>query len=165
MNDLVELLDGKPMVSSRVVAEKFGKTHADVMRAVNRLMVDMESDPAILLSDFFIRSTYETERGKTYKNVMLTKDGFALAAMGFTGKKALEWKIKYITAFNKMESYINNEQYDLTHKINQVSQKIDDIKEDGSAWGRTGATIRRKKKAAIGELTELLEHAQLQLKF
>lgn len=165
MNDLVEIMDGRPMVSSRVVAEKFGKSHADVLRAIDGVILKMETDSAIMLSDFFVTSTYQTGRGKTYRNIMLAKDGFALAAMGFTGKKALNWKLKYIYAFNKMESYVSNEQYDINHKINIVSKHIDGIKDAGSAWGKNGAAIRRKKKLAISELKELLSHAQLQLNF
>lgn len=34
---------------------------------------------------------------------IMNRDGFSLLAMGFTGKKALEWKLKYINAFNEME--------------------------------------------------------------
>ena len=49
-----------------------------------------------------IETTYE-HRGNIYREYLLTRDGFSLLVMGFTGSKALEWKLKYIQAFNKME--------------------------------------------------------------
>ena len=49
---------------------------------------------------------YETERGRAYKEYLMNRDGFSLLVMGFTGKETLEWKLKYIDAFNKMEAFI-----------------------------------------------------------
>ena len=38
----------------------------------------------------------------------MNRDGFALLTMGFTGKQALQWKIKYINAFNEMEAKLQD---------------------------------------------------------
>ena len=51
---------------------------------------------------FYQETTYQN-RGKDYKEYLMNRDGFSLLAMGFTGKKALQWKLKYIEAFNEME--------------------------------------------------------------
>lgn len=51
---------------------------------------------------YFIKSSYKS-RGKEYPEYLITRDGFTLLVMGFTGPKALEWKLKYIRAFNEME--------------------------------------------------------------
>ena len=51
----------------------------------------------------FAEITYEDDRGRKQPAYLMTRDGFVLLAMGFTGKRAMEWKIKYIEAFNKME--------------------------------------------------------------
>lgn len=59
-----------------------------------------------LVKSMFIRSYYDTERGKTYKEYLMNRDGFSLLVMGFTGKEALVWKLKYINAFNQMEAFI-----------------------------------------------------------
>lgn len=101
MNNLINIKneDGKPVVSSREVAEHFEKRHDNVLRDID----DLISDSSKLRDEFFITSEYGTDRGKTYREYLLTKNGFALLAMGFTGKKALEWKLKYIEAFDKME--------------------------------------------------------------
>ena len=52
----------------------------------------------------FYETTYTTGTGKKYKEYLMNRDGFSLLVMGFTGKAALEWKIKYINAFNEMEA-------------------------------------------------------------
>lgn len=57
----------------------------------------------------FIISEYTDEQGKPRKQYILTRDGFTLLAMGFTGAKAMQFKVAYINAFNRMESIINGE--------------------------------------------------------
>lgn len=59
----------------------------------------------------FIETTYVNERGKNYRCFDMNRDGFSLISMGFTGKKALEWKLKYIDAFNKMEETLKSGDY------------------------------------------------------
>lgn len=53
----------------------------------------------------FYETTFEN-RGKQYPMYLMNRDGFTLLAMGFTGKAALEWKLKYIQAFNEMEKQL-----------------------------------------------------------
>ena len=55
----------------------------------------------------FIESKYKDASGKQNKCYLMTRDGFSLLVMGFTGQKALEWKLKYIEAFNYMEESLN----------------------------------------------------------
>lgn len=99
--------DGKILASSREVAEKFGKRHDHVLRDIDKLI----SDSPNLGREMFIETTYINERGKTYKCYLMNRDGFSLLAMGFTGKKALEWKLKYINAFNIMEEKLKSGDY------------------------------------------------------
>ena len=58
------------------------------------------------VENFFIESKYKAPNGKTNKCYLMTRDGFSLLVMGFTGQQALEWKLKYIEAFNYMEESI-----------------------------------------------------------
>lgn len=92
--------DSAPMVSSREVAKKFGKQHKDVLRAIN----DLTSSTAC--SEFSRRNLaprdYVDARGKTQPEMLMTRDGFALVAMGFLGEEALVWKIKFLEAFDKL---------------------------------------------------------------
>lgn len=60
--------------------------------------------------DLFIENNYQNEQNNQwYKEYLLTRDGFSLLVMGFTGKEALEWKLKYIDAFNKMEAALKEQ--------------------------------------------------------
>lgn len=93
--------DGRILASSLDVAEKFGKSHNHVIRDIEDII--SKSDCPNLDSEMFVESTYQNSRGKTYKCYLMNRDGFSLLAMGFTGKEALQWKLKYIEAFNKME--------------------------------------------------------------
>ena len=58
------------------------------------------------MKNMFIESEYKNSRGRTYKQYLINRDGFSLLAMGFTGKEALNWKLKYIEAFNEMEKQL-----------------------------------------------------------
>ncbi len=101
----VENKDGVAVVSSRVVAQDFGKRHCDVLRDIENLIDGVEGTQNCV--DLFIESQYQHQQNKQwYKEYLLTRDGFSLLVMGFTGKEALQWKLKYIEAFNKMEETI-----------------------------------------------------------
>ena len=66
-------------------------------------MVTVENSTVV---EMFHKGTYRADNGHTYRKMYMNRDGFSLLAMGFTGKKALEWKLQYIKAFNQMESFI-----------------------------------------------------------
>lgn len=93
--------DQQAVTSSLQVAETFNKNHRDVLRAVDDLEKDVRNFAQMfLITD--LPDTYGRKRRAFYMN----RDGFTLLAMGFTGKKAMKFKLKYIEAFNKMESHI-----------------------------------------------------------
>lgn len=118
MNEIIlQNKDGQILVSSRDVAEKFGKQHSSVLKTIygeNRKGKHVEglSDEILAsgnpLTKYFIESSY-VNRGKDYKECLMTRDGFSLVVMGFTGKEATEWKLKYINAFNKMEEELKKQ--------------------------------------------------------
>lgn len=97
----VTMIDGQPRVSSLDIAEKFGKRHDKVLEAIRRVVTDL---PISFRLPNFGESSYTNDQGKEQPCYHLTRDGFSLLAMGFTGKKALAWKVKYIEAFNAMEA-------------------------------------------------------------
>lgn len=106
MNEIIlQNKNGQILASSREVAEKFGKNHDKVCRDIRNLL---KSQPTKLAIEF-IESEYISDRGRTYTEFLMTKNGFSLLCMGFTGKKAFEWKLKYIDAFNKMEALLKNQ--------------------------------------------------------
>ena len=103
MNDLVIVKNGKPICNSLMVAEKFEKRHDNVLRDIEKLECSSEFR---LLN--FEESSYTNSQNKTLPMIEMTRDGFAILCMGFTGKDAMEWKEKYIAAFNAMEDIIKN---------------------------------------------------------
>ena len=94
--------NGQAVTNSVKVAEKFGKEHKHVLESIRKLMTAENS--AVL--QMFEEGTYVNEQNKTQPMYLMNRDGFTLLAMGFTGTKAMEFKIDYINAFNKMESKI-----------------------------------------------------------
>lgn len=107
--------DGELVVTSRQVAEDFGKQHQHVTQAIENLISENS-----LLKSMMMESEYTTERGRKYKEYLLTRDGFSLLVMGFTGSRALEWKLKYIEAFNKMEQAIKNPYGHLSKEVQAI---------------------------------------------
>lgn len=101
MTDIIlSVENNEAVVSSRQIAENFGKRHNDVMEAIRSILATENS-----VTKFFHESTFEY-RGQTFPMYLMNRDGFSLLVMGFTGKSALEWKVKYITAFNEMEKQL-----------------------------------------------------------
>lgn len=119
--ELIQICEynGEAVTTSRAVAEQFGKQHNNVIRDVENIIAQLKNEPAELkielskMEDFaernFILSEYTDTSGKKNKQYILTRDGFTLLAMGFTGAKAMQFKVAYINAFNRMESIISGE--------------------------------------------------------
>lgn len=98
MSDLVTI-DGQQVVtSSRNVAEHFEKEHKNVLQAIENIKAENSA-----VTKMFFETSYKAGTGKSYKEYLMNRDGFSLLVMGFTGAKALAWKLKYIEAFNAME--------------------------------------------------------------
>lgn len=97
---LVEIIgkryEEKLVTTSLKVAEHFEKEHKDVLESIRNLVAENSA------VNFFTLTTYKN-RGKEYPMYEMDRDGFSLLAMGFTGEKALRWKLDYIKAFNTME--------------------------------------------------------------
>lgn len=101
---LVTSYNGVLVADSLQVAESFGKSHRHVLEAVDKLVYNLAAENSAAKPEaYFIPADYEN-RGKRYRKFLLTRDGFSLLVMGFTGPAALHWKLLYIEAFNKMEA-------------------------------------------------------------
>lgn len=101
--ELVEIRNNQVVVSSRQVAEKFGKEHRNVLASIKEI-INAENSAMT----FFQENTYKAGTGKSYPEYLMNRDGFTLLAMSFTGKEALQWKMKYIQAFNEMEKRLQS---------------------------------------------------------
>ena len=96
---------GEPFCSSLQVAETFGKRHDDVLKRIRLTREDCSAEFGLRN---FAESSYRNEQNKLQPMFLLTKDGFVILAMGFTGKKAMSFKEAYIRRFNEMESFIQS---------------------------------------------------------
>lgn len=108
MNKIISILnqDGQLVVTSRQIAEDFGKRNSHVVEAIENKIESLTAENSeVEISKLFIPTTYN-HNGNEYKEYLLTRDGFTFIVMGFTGAKADAWKLKYIEAFNKMEKAI-----------------------------------------------------------
>jgi len=93
--------NGQVYATSREIGEKFEKQHKDVLDSIRNLIAE---NPA--MRNMFIECEFLSDRGRKYPEFKITKDGFTLLAMGFTGSKALQFKIDYINKFNDMEQQL-----------------------------------------------------------
>lgn len=102
--NLVRLDNGQVLTSSLMVAEKFGKRHERVLDAIRRIVDEIEP---VFREHNFVPTLVDVPgpNGAVRKSpaYSLTRDAFSLVVMGFTGKRALAWKVQYIKAFNAME--------------------------------------------------------------
>ena len=94
------------ITTSLLVAETFEKEHRNVLKSIRKLM----SATNVAVAQMFDETTYVNEQGKEQPMFVMNRDGFTLLAMGFSGEKALEFKVKYINAFNKMEAELKSQQ-------------------------------------------------------
>ena len=98
--DLV-VVDGQITTTSNQIAEHFGKLHKTVLRAI----ANLDCSPEFTKRNF-VPSEYTDATGRKLPCYRITRDGFVFLAMGFTGKEAMQWKVAYLTAFNKMEAQL-----------------------------------------------------------
>ena len=153
--------DGELVVTSRQVAEDFGKRHSEVLRAIED---KIEINAILRSSKYFIESTYIDKANRKSKEYLLTRDGFSFLVMGFTGAKADEWKLKYIEAFNKMEQAIKNPYshlskevqaiFALDHKQQQLAVEVKELKEGMPLFNveckEIQAAVKRKGVEILG---------------
>lgn len=142
MNEIIlSTQNGEPVASSRDVAERFGKEHKDVLRSIKNLTAQN-----CALLKMFHKTEYTTAQNKKATMYLMNRDGFSLLAMGFTGKEAVQWKLKYIEAFNQMEKQLAAQ-----HKEQQAVQ-------DANIQSAIDRVIEARKK--LDENTAFLDECR-----
>ena len=135
LNPVVAVRDGVVTTLSTDVATVFEKQHKDVIRAIENLSADLpEARKRNFALTFEIKRLGNVERKTPVYR--LTRDGFMILAMGFTGKKAMEFKWQYIDAFNAMEKKLR--------EGGERSGKITDYQQ----WDLQKAVAKRAKNTA-----------------
>ena len=104
MKDLVIMKDKQAVTSSLQVAETFEKRHDHILRDIDGIEKDVPN-----FGEMFVAGTEPDSYGRSRRVIYMNRDGFTLLAMGFTGKAALQFKLKYIEAFNQMEDHIKQQ--------------------------------------------------------
>jgi Rha family phage regulatory protein len=164
LKGLVKPFHGHPVTTSRKVAEVFQKRHDNVLRDIQELIetlgsfnllnfgeVDLLKIEEIKPSDFllknFFRVSYTDKKGRAYTEYKITKDAFTLLAMGYTGAKAIAFKIAYISRFNQMEAELQARQERAVLQAKDFVQLMDKNADFGAIvasvptltdeWGRT----------------------------
>ncbi len=142
--------NSQALTNSLLVAEKFGKTHDNVLKAIRNII-----DGGVVKNNeapMFVESTYfNQQNGQDYPLFVMNRDGFTLLAMGFTGKKALQFKLDYIAAFNAMENELRkpkslsqleilqgsvNALVEHDKRLRAVEQRLNDIDKEREENGR-----------------------------
>ena len=159
MKDLVIMHDQQVVTTSLKVAEIFEKEHRVVMKSIRNLTAQNYA-----VKKMFVEDSYLNSRNQQQPMYYMNRDGFTLLAMGFTGSKAMEFKLKYIEAFNKMEKIVRQElpqtpeeklalTMEVTTRINKrlgkVEEKIIEIenKQEINSDQRYKLWITRNRKA------------------
>ncbi|UIP52215.1 Rha family transcriptional regulator [Ligilactobacillus salivarius] len=119
MNNLVIMHDQQAVTTSLILAEAFEKEHRNVIRTIETKIGELNFEQSLKM---FSKGEYTNTQNKQQPMYYLNRDGFTFIAMGFTGRKADEFKLKYIDAFNKMEEQIRNQSFQA------LNQSTDDLK-------------------------------------
>ncbi|MBF0605709.1 MAG: Rha family transcriptional regulator [Nitrospirae bacterium] len=96
----IQLMNGRLVTTSLEVAGHFGKKHFNVLRDIGHIQKHVPEEWGQLN---FELSSYLNEQDKEQPCYTITRDGFALLAMGFTGREAMKWKVRFLATFNRME--------------------------------------------------------------
>lgn len=154
---------GGAVTTSFLVAETFEKEHSHVVRDINNLIeklqiIENQCPPKSNGSQQMFEAYYEDvpqPNGgvKSAKRYFMNKDGFTLLVMGYTGQKALEFKLKYIAAFNAMENELKQilqksiEESQRTISLyNDMSKDVKDVKNRLEFIEKRMLTVDKKKK-------------------
>lgn len=120
MNEVtIKYENNQMLVTSLQVARDFKKRHDNVLRDIEELKDILNFEEMFNLTN--IPDTYNRDR----KAYLINRNGFTLLAMGFTGKNAFDWKLKYIEAFNKMEARLNSPEFIMNRALKMSKQQCD----------------------------------------
>lgn len=155
MENLVIMHNRQAVTTSLQVAKSFEKQHKNVLQSIQNLAAENSAT-----RNMFVEGTY-VNRGKEYPMVYMNRDGFSLLAMGFTGAKALQFKLAYIEAFNEMEDNLRQHPQPLTlpEQIQIIAQgydglakDVEDIKNRMGLPGNMAHTFSKRRNAKVIEI-------------
>ena len=144
----------QPLTNSKLVAEVFEKPHDNVLKAIRKIL-----QGGIVKNDetqMFEETTYINEQNKqSYPMFIMNQDGFTLLAMGFNGKKAMEFKLKYIEAFNAMKRQIEQTKPSVPQNYLEALKSLVKSEEEKQQQA-TILTISKENMELGNKITEML---------
>lgn len=155
MNEIVYRgKSNQPLTNSKLVAEVFEKPHDNVLKAIRKIL-----QGGIVKNDetpMFEETTYINEQNKqSYPMFIMNQDGFTLLAMGFNGKKAMEFKLKYIEAFNAMKRQIEQSNPSVPQNYLEALKSLVKSEEEKQQQ-ETILTISKENMELGNKITEML---------
>lgn len=182
MNDKITVAthQGRLVVNSLDVAEMLGRPHWTVLRSI-KVYSQYLTDNKIVVSDFFMRSTYEDETGRSLPCVLLTEKGCDFIANKATGERGAVFTALYVTAFHDMREELASRKRLRTEGKPKHRSLTDAIRDSGehermkghaytaytnlaykSAVGKNAAQIRKERGAEKGAVAaDLLTSEEL----
>ena len=167
--NLVQIENNQPVTSSLQVAEVFDKEHKVVLKAID----DVIDGVAQNYADLFYEDTYTHPQNKQeYRQIIMTKKGWTLIAMGFTGKKATQFKLDYINAFDEMEEMLKKSQPKLptdpmeilkltfeaqeqtNERVEAVEKEVKDLKDNQKIAADDYGYISRRVNQRVSEVAK-----------
>ncbi|MFR4530591.1 MAG: phage antirepressor KilAC domain-containing protein [Thomasclavelia ramosa] len=158
MNEVqIKYENNQMLVTSLQVARDFKKQHKHVLEAIREIKGVAEN-----WADLFHKTTYIHEQNhQEYPMYLMNRDGFTLLTMGFTGKEALEWKLKYINAFNKMEAKLNSPEFIMNRALELSKQRCDALLLENQELKPKAlfadAVATSKTSILVGDLSKILK--------
>lgn len=161
MNEIVfRGANDQAVTSSLLIAEKFGKEHKNVMQSIRNLIGGTAENSAI--AEMFSESRYLNEQNKEQPMFLMNRDGFTLLAMGFTGKKAMQFKLEYIKAFNSMEAQIKASQKPKS-QLEILQMSVNQLVEQEHRLSSVERDVAEAKKEIAEMKQERVENGKLLL--
>lgn len=142
-NNLVFIQNNQAVTSSLMVAENFEKEHRNITRDIEKIKQEID---VLKFEQMFYEGETPDSYGRPRKTFFMNRDGFTLLAMGFTGSKALQFKLDYINQFNVMEAQVKQLQTQLH------SYMIDDPIKRAEKW-----IEEQKEKQAVQEQLQIAQ--------
>ena len=152
---LVNIEGEQVFTTSLKVAAHFEKNHRDVIRQIKadeRKIALISNENANFFKANFELSFYIDKANRKKPMYKMTHDGFALLAMGFTGQKALEWKIQFLNAFREMERQLQERNNRWVRVIDQVRPSLRPVVE-GTEQNLSRAEIAERIGKSVNSVT------------
>ena len=121
---IVSVSNNTVVTTSAAVAEAFGRRHDHVVRDIRNLLGVLPKDHLPKFGEMVFDAQIGSGAIRQVAGFWMNRDGFALLAMGFTGRKALEFKLAYIDAFNAMESQLHAGNADAQRELSRLRAEL-----------------------------------------